>query len=257
MKYLKLTFGLIVAAGLMAAAASPALALGPRWVHCVKVAPNTGKWTNNTCTTHGTGEWETKQLAVTETSEVTSSTLPGSKGLELEDSKATGGATAMTCTETNTGTVGANGTDSVKTIKALECKFVAGKRGSCEESAGVTMTYRNLGWSTALEERVVGTQKEVRDVITSLATGKAPGYSVECTVGGIFKVADECTGTITTKVRANRAEGTVETVFDEMSEKETGSCTVGGAGAGRISGTIISKLRNGGAYWILSAAEHT
>jgi hypothetical protein len=256
MKHLKIAFGLVVVAGLMAVMASSAMAEA-RWVHCVKVTPNTGKWTNNTCTTHGTGEWETKQLGVSETSEVTSATVPGSKGLELEDSKATGGATAITCVGTGTGTVGANGTDSVKTIKATGCKFVAGKRGSCEESAGVTATARNLGWSTVLEERAVGSEKEVRDVILSLTTGVNPGYSVECTVGGIFKITDECTGMISTKVRANRAEGTVEAVFDETSEKETGTCTVGGVGAGRVSGTTISKLRNGGSYWVLSTAEHT
>jgi hypothetical protein len=228
----------------------------PIWVHCVK-GTSGAKWTTNKCTTPGTGEWETKQLGAAEIDEITSSTVPGSKGLELEDSKAPGGATAITCTGTSTGTVSANGTGSVKTSKVTGCKFVAGKVGSCEESKGVTITYRNLGWSTVLEERGVGTGKEVRDVITSLVAGKSPGYSVECTVAGIFIVTDTCEGVISTNVRAIRAEGTVEAVFDKTSEEETGTCTVGGAKAGRISGTTISKLRNGGAYWILAKALNT
>jgi hypothetical protein len=242
MKYLKIAFGLAMVAGLMAAMTSSAIA-APIWVHCEKVT--SGKWTNSLCTTAGSGEWETK--AVTETSEVTSSTEPGSKGLELEDKKA---GTAITCVGVGTGTVGANGSDSVKTIKAEKCKIVAGKAGSCEEP--VTARALNLGWSTKLEEK----NGELRDAVTSLISGKTPGYAVECEVDGILKITDECTGNITTNVVANRANGTVETTFDSVSEGELGNCTVGGEKEGRVAGKVINKLRSG-AYWALAAAIKT
>ena len=242
MKRLKIAIGLAMAAVLMAITASSAMA-EPAWVHCEKVA--SGKWENSLCTETGAGEWETK--AVTETSEITSSTVPGTKGLELEDKKA---GTAITCVGVATGTVGAKGSDSITTIKATSCKLVAGKAGSCEEP--ITARAINLGWSTKLEER----SGELRDTITSLISGKKPGYAVECKVAGIIKITDECTGVISTKPRANRTEGTVETEFDKTSEEELGNCTIGGEKQSRISGTIINRLRNG-AFWILASLLKT
>lgn len=241
MKRLKIAFGLVLVAGVMAITASSALA-GPIWVHCAKVS--SGKWKNSLCTESGTGEWETK--AVTETSEVTSSTI-GSTGLELEDKKA---GTAITCVGVGTGTAGANGSDSVISTKATKCKIVAGKAGSCEEP--LTVRAINLGWSSKLEER----SGELRDIITSSISGKQPGYAVECEVDGIIKISDECTGVISTNARANRAEGTVETEFDSLSEGELANCTVGGEKQGRIHGNVINRLRSG-AFWILASLLKT
>ncbi len=240
MKYMKIAFGLALVAGLMAVMASSAMA-APKWVTCVKATP--GKWSSSTCTSAGTG-WETAEVSAT--SEVTSSTV-GSTGLELEDKKA---GTAITCVGNGTGTVGANGSDSVRTITASKCKIVAGKAGSCEEP--VTARAINLGWSTKLEER----SGELRDIITSLISGKTPGYAVECEVDGILKITDECTGVISTNARANRAEGTVETEFDSVSEGELGNCTIGGEKQGRVKGNVVNRLRSG-AYWILASLLKT
>ena len=71
MKYLKMAFGLVLVAGLMAVVASPAMAV-PRWVHCV-----VGKGWMAGLRENREG-WETKELVGT--SEVTSS-----GELELED----------------------------------------------------------------------------------------------------------------------------------------------------------------------------
>ena len=136
------------------------MAAQPKWVACEKVT--SGKWTDNNCTAAGSGTFETK--AVTETVEVTSSS-PG--GLELEDSKATGGATAIKCEGSDQGTVGNEGSDSVTRITASKCTFV--KAGSCESGKAVTARALNLPWATKLEE--VG--KEVRD----------SGYVVSCREG--------------------------------------------------------------------------
>jgi hypothetical protein len=242
MRYLKIVLGLALVAGLMAVVASPAMAAQPKWVFCNEVT--SGKWTNSGCTTSGSGKFET--AAVTETVEDTSSGK-----LELEDSKATGGATAITCEGTNTGTAGANGSDGIKTITATHCTFV--KAGSCEEAKGVTAIARNLPWATKLEE--VENEKtkkmEVRDSVTSLVAGKTPGWAVECTVAGILKITDTCEGNTSTSATANRTEGTIETNFDEVSEKSPATCSVGGAGAGFVRGPVRVRSRRF-ILWILA-----
>jgi len=115
MKYLKIAFGLVMVAGLMAAVASPAMAV-PRWVHCVKVEH--GKWLDNNCTKEGAGEWETKELVGT--SEVTSS-----GNLILED---TSTEAEIECTGNTLGwvanlTTGA-GEDGTSAITNISCKVI-------------------------------------------------------------------------------------------------------------------------------------
>lgn len=251
MKHLKIVFGLVVAAGLMAVAASPAVALGPRAVTCAKVTPGTGKWTSGLCTTAGTGEWETKQI--TETAEATARGT-----LEQEDSKSPGGATAIICSASGTGTIGAGGEGTVTTIRLEKCSFVKGKAGSCEESKSVTSKFINLPWATRLEERInKSSEIELRNVLTSSSSGKAPGLEVECTVAGILKIVDTCEGMFSsTNVRVNRAEGSVIGEYEKVSEEEPGTCSVGGKDSGFIRGAITSKLRRQAA-WVLAAALKT
>jgi hypothetical protein len=249
MKHLKIVFGLVVTAGLMAVVASPAVALGPRGVTCAKVTPGAGKWTNGLCTTAGTGEWETKEIIATV--EVTASGT-----LEQEDSKAPGGPAVIKCSASGTGTTGAGGTGSVVTILLKSCEFVEKKSGDCEESKPVTSEFLNLPWSTKLEEREnLSKEKEVRNVLSAGHSGKTPGLAIECTVGGILKITDECTGMFsTTKIRANRAEGSVEGEYEK--ESEPGNCTVGGEKSGFLRGVITGKLRQQAA-WVLAAALRT
>jgi hypothetical protein len=218
-------------AGLMAVTASPALAAQPKWVACEKVT--SGKWTNSNCTESGSGIFETK--AVSETVEVTSST-PG--GLEIENSKTPGGATALKCEGTRLGTAGSEGSGSIRRVTTTHCSFV--KAGSCESNKAVTIRALNLPWATKLEE--VG--KEVRDSITSSVAGKAPGWAVECTVGGIFKITDECTGNTSTGIHNVRNEGKVEADFDKVTEEKPATCSVGGEKAGFVRGIELSLLRS-------------
>ena len=112
MKYLKIALGLALVVGLMAVVTSPAMAATPKWVTCEEVS--SGKWANSTCTTSGSGKFETKALI--ETREGTSSGT-----LELED---TAQATTLSCARTSVGTAGANGTDGIKTITTTGCRFV-------------------------------------------------------------------------------------------------------------------------------------
>ena len=240
MKYLKMAFGLAVVAGLMSVVASPAVAV-PRWVHCVK--SEKGKFSDGTCSKSGTG-WETKELVGT--SEITSS-----GELEAEDTKATGGAVAAQCTGSNTGwaanptTTTEPGEDGIATITNIKCKFV--KEGLCRKLTSVEP--RNLPWGTRLVEK--GT--EVRDEIISGNASGAPGWKVICEnlLGGITEDTCELSG-VSVNVITNRATGKIEIIFDKITEMKKAKCTVGGAEAGNVRGTLLALLRSGNALWILA-----
>jgi hypothetical protein len=179
-------------------------------------------------------EW----VELTETEEVTSS-----GELELEDSKASGGAVAVKCSGANTGWVanstGGTGGDGVTTIKNIKCKLV--KAGLCEKLTFVSPV--NLPWGTTLEER----ENEVRDAVISGIGAGAPGWQIRCKTF-LGEITDTCTRSgNTANVRANSSEGSIEEVFDKRTEEETmATCTVGGVNTGRISGTVITKARQGG-----------
>jgi hypothetical protein len=239
MKHLRIVFGLAAVAGLMAVMAGPTLAAQTSWGQC-KENKEHGEWGNSLCTEAKTkGNWETKE--VTETIEVTSSS-----SLELEDQKATGGAVAVKCGGTDLGTIGAKGSDEISKIATSSCEFVGEKHGSCEEASGATAEAINLPWVTKLEENTEG---EVRDVIESAVSGKTPGWSVKCTVSGILKVTDECTGITNTGIRDTPA-GTVEAEFEEISAEAPVTCSIGGKGAGFVHGDDTIKAKNGGAIFV-------
>jgi hypothetical protein len=240
MKYLKLAPWLAVVAGLMAFTAVPAMAAEAVWVGCKENAGH-GQWKNNQCSeVENKGNFETKEQ--TETSEVTSATT--GSGLELSDSKATGGETAVTCVGGGRGWSGANGLGGVTVARVANCKFV--KAGACEASKPVIATARNLPWATTLQDASGHVRLSLLPTVQGKEIGKGePGYSVECTVGGVLKVTDTCEGKTTTAVRnstsrANNGEGTVEAEFEGKSE--TSTCSIGGAEAGRIAGITLFRL---------------
>ncbi len=257
MKYLKIAFGLAVVAGLMAIVASPAMATA-RWVTCEK---GSGKYTSNTCTTLGAGGWETKELAGT-------STVTGSGEVEMEDSKATGGATAIKCKGSGTGWVAnpktGNGEGGTITVTASSCSFI--KAGSCETSKTVTGKARNLPWGSRLVEGPRAESSGIgavnaNEVRAELVSGPRkeegngePGWSVECTVGGILKITDTCERQGNTgSTNALRSTGEMEGKSETLTEAETkATCSVGGANAGAVRGTGVSKLSSGNALWILA-----
>lgn len=231
MKYLRINVCLVAVAGLMAFTAAPAMGAHAGWVSCQE-NPEVGQWENGLCSkVKANGNWETQ--AVVETKEVTSS----AQGLELTDTKATGGASTIKCSETDVGWIGIAGADGVSTVTTTKCERVS---GACEAGKPVTAKAIDLPWDTELKEESGG---ELRDVFQ--AGGKGPGYTVECTVGGIFKLNDECSGKMSTKMANNQTNGAVEAIFDAKTEKD--ECSVGGAGAGEITGTDIIKQRGGNA----------
>ncbi len=243
MKHLNVALGLILTVGLMAVMASPALGT-PKWITCEQLSKPTGKWTTNKCSTSGTGEWETEEIS--STIEVTSR---GTLILEDRNEK-----TAVECTVAGSGTLGKGGTGSIKAITNTKCEFVKGKAGSCEESKRPTANPVNLPWPSRLEERTnAKSEKEIREMTTSSIAGKAPGWSVECTVG-VMKVTDECTGVYSTNVTTERTVGPVGMEYEEITEKEPANCTIGGKEHGFTSGSCILSLssRRGEAISLLS-----
>jgi len=238
MKYLKIAFGLAVMAGLMAISAAPSMAASPRWVQCKKVGTTEGRWKNNLCNERGgTEEWATREI--TETEEVTSSTKPG-EFLTLEDRKAAGALSSIKCKGTDAGWIGSNGFDGIFNITATACEVVA---GPCE--APVTAVPVNLPWDTELRKEPSG---EIRDRVQ--AGGAGPGYEVKCTVGGIFKTTDTCTGEFSTGARNNQANGTVEAVFDTITEEKPQECSAStetGKKTGFAKGIDVNKQRSGNA----------
>jgi len=257
MKYLKLAFGLVAVAGLMAIAASSAMAAEPIWVTCAKTAAPT-HYTEADCLTAGSeGGWNTKGFAANETIEATSSGT-----LKLEDRSATGGEVKIECAGTDQGWVGPNGVAEENRVTASSCKF-AGAHGSCEESKAVTAKAINLPWTLKLEERTnTATSKvELRGLLVSLVSGKNPGWDVECTVGGILKVSDECTGRTNVGVESARSRLLTNFIFDSISEQEPAKCSIGGENAGFVSGIVSSSIRNAKgelqALWPLASILNT
>jgi hypothetical protein len=235
----------MLALGLVAAffgvVAMPTLAQ-PVWQLCTKLEAKIGNFENSTCT-KGKTESEYEWLELTETEEVTSS----STSFEVEDSKATGGATAIKCAGSSKGTVGEEGQDSITVLSASKCTFV--KAGSCETSVEPRANAVNLPWSTRLEERENTETKKIepRDLVRSFTT-KPPGWNVECRVAGVFTVSDVCEGGASTSVANNETEGIVEAKFDEVSAQESATCSVGGSKAGFTRGTIVTKAHDGAGF---------
>jgi hypothetical protein len=239
MKYLRIAFGLVVMAGLLTVAAAPAMALSPRWEQCktVEIA-NSGNWKDSLCSVaQANGTWLTMQ--VTSTEEVTSKSIGK---IEITDTKATGGPSTIACEGGDRGTIGANGADQEIEVFATSCVRIT---GAC--SSNVRLTSINLPWITQLVEEPAG---KIRNTIRSEIAGKSPGYIVECLVGGVFTVEDECVGPISTAM-TNLRNGNVQAEFDKKSEEEkvNSKCKIGGAESSVIKGKFeIQQKKNVATY---------
>lgn len=170
---------------------------------------------------------------------LTAKAVSSSGSLVLEDLAATGGAVEIECTGSDEGTVGPGAQDLVTTIKATSCKFLAEKHGVCEESKPVTANAINIKkhWETLL---VTNSSGQIRDLITS-PEGKGPGWNVECKVGGILEVSDECTSASPEPLVTNLSTG-VDVTFEAS---ETASCSKGSSTSGMVVGPDLNKNPTG------------
>jgi hypothetical protein len=148
----------------------------------------------------------------------------------LADLSAPSGGTYLECTGTGKGTVGPGGKGEAISATASSCTFQPGKNGACTASDSVTASPVHLPWLAELGSGKVS------------GTGGNPGWSVTCTVAGIIKVADECTGTLANPQLTNVAGGVDAT----SSASETASCTQGTASSGMVIGTGLVENPAGG-----------
>lgn len=256
MKHLKIVFGLVVLAGLMAVAAAPAMAT-PRWVECVKEGSS---FENSGCAKKGeTNSWSTRELVGTKA-------VTSTGDLELEDMEPlAGGPVDVECTGIDTGWVTnltsktEPGEDGVATITEIKCKFI--KQGECEEESKFKPEAKpvHLPWGTRLKEE----GKEVRDEIVA-GTGGAAGWTVTCRVDGIIKIQDECVAEPaaeghrnSTLLRRNPTNLSVEAVFDEKANEPMAKCSSGKKTSGLVHGTIINKLANENGLLVLAPSIGT
>jgi hypothetical protein len=159
--------------------------------------------------------------------------------LLLGDLAAAGGATSIICTGTDEGTIGPLAHDVITEWEDTGCQFQSGKNGACEASAAVTARAVDLPWLTLLlTEEEDGEPVTVDDIF---ALEGEPGWEVECTVLGVFRVADECTAKGWHPVIKNLASG-VDSTFQES---ETASCTEGNSTSGMIVGTDLTENPRG------------
>ena len=70
----------------------------------------------------------------------------------------------------------------------------------------------------------------------------------------VLKITDTCEHSgNTVSTNALRSTGELKEKFDERTKEETmATCSVGGADAGLVRGTLTNKLSSGNALWILA-----
>jgi len=165
--------------------------------------------------------------------------------LLLEDSKATGGASAVHCHGFDLGTIGPHALDLILSItaeplgtkKSIPCTF--DKVGACKSGTTPTVEAVNLPWHTELVELKA---PKVSDLLLGGGAGK-PGYVTTCTniLGGTTK--DECleeAGQPAAPFVSNDGLLGVQATFSEENTPPA-KCSLGGEKAGHVSGTVLTK----------------
>ncbi|HWY90920.1 MAG TPA: hypothetical protein VNY31_09640 [Solirubrobacteraceae bacterium] len=156
------------------------------------------------------------------------SKTPAGKPLMLTDKKGGvfGESVTLECEGTDEGTIGPEKNDEITAATATSCKTAPGS-GSCGSPSTEPV---NLPWKTEL----FLSGAEIQDKLT--ANIKSPGWKVIC--NGF--VEDTCEATANLKMKNNSPN-----VEAEFVEKETATCTRGGAKAGTVSGIDITESPGG------------
>jgi len=160
-----------------------------------------------------------------------------------------GSQVAMECEGTGRGTVGPGAKGEVTAVTATRCVFQAGLNGACEASKEVTGKAVNLPWLSLLLDSS-RSPSGIGDRITA-DNGRNPGWSVECTVAGIFKITDTCESATAEPEVINLATG-VDTRF---LASETGGCTEGDASSGVVIGNELNLNPAGGTLSVSASSN--
>ena len=202
------------------------------WEQCAteKAAAAATKYETNQCLkVQSSGKWAWQ--------EITSAEKVKSQGsLKLSDINIPiAGTVEVSCSGTDTGTVGPGKTDVTESITVASC--TAGK--NCEKLIKNAEPL-HLPWKTEL----FNTEKTVRDAIKADGKGE-PGWAVECKVLGVTK-KDECTTETGTTLMSNvLTNGELLVLADFESKSGKAKCTVGGANSGEVIGGIANLKENG------------
>jgi hypothetical protein len=168
---------------------------------------------------------------------LTESVVTKSSGvLKLTDADALGGKLSVECKDTGEGSAGTGGSDEQTKLSLSSCTLVASS--SCETSP--QMKPLHLPWHSELVSSE-GLSSNNHDITVSSGKGN-PGFAIECRVGGIQMVVDECTGKALRAAMTNVVAGASGS-FDG----EALTCTDGGAGAGILEGTQLVEATKGSA----------
>ncbi len=237
MKHLKIAGLCVTAVVAMSMVTSATASAEINWKQCREVAAGTGKWLNNKCTEAGKGNWEWKTLTASE--KVTSAFT-----VQLRDTKVPiAGTVEVQCRGTDKGTIGPEKADSVESVLIESCESFGAKK--CTKVGTVKAV--NLPWTTTLAE---GSEGQQRDLIRAGASGKNPGWSVECTVLGVTST-DECTSSEGSTAMEDLPNGTVKAIFEAPGgHSGTATCSVGGAKAGEVEGTDFITSEEGWAIMV-------
>jgi hypothetical protein len=228
------TAGLCLALVLATASALSATAsASASWEQCTKGTSASTKWTTHSCTTaSGSGEWQWREVSTTE--EVR---LKGS--LKLTDTKVPIiGKVSVECFGESTGAVGpgSHGRITKVEISAAHCRNVE----NCEEIKEPEA--RDLPWQAESYQ----TEGKVFQKLTGAGSGE-PGWKVTCKVLGISK-SDECL-TESSKPEStlleNKSTSGELLVLATLQHARKAKCSVGGAEAGEVSGSLAVLQANG------------
>jgi hypothetical protein len=153
-----------------------------------------------------------------------------------------GGEVKIHCHGFELGTVGPHGLDLVRLIADLSgtnhkvtCSF--DKAGGCNGSQPVTAEALHLPWLTHLA--LFNSGAEIRDIILSDGAG-TPGWRVLCTnvLGGPSEdVCEEEGGNAASTQMTNLETG----VLGDFKGSAKAHCSMGGAGAGVVEGTVLTE----------------
>ena len=147
----------------------------------------------------------------------------------------------LTLTKKSVTSLGTGGTTGEEA--SLLCEAVT----VCEKTTDVEFSPVNLPWLLIIVLDTVGTEDLY--LLQFLSGGSGPiGWELACLDLGV-KLTDECSGETLTADLQNMSPLDLLAVFgtgtEEEANKETGTCTLGGAGTGVIEGEMLITATSG------------
>jgi hypothetical protein len=225
------------------------------WLVCLEGEGLT-KYENSKCLTskatqtRGEKGWQSVGLATGQTATVKILVL----SIKLEDTKAAI-ATSVKCLNKGSrgeGIIEAGGKGSIRAASYSKPEENCVGTGGCKEKEVEVVEGVHLPWTTELFE---GTEKLPLTKITAHAGGEPPGWLVRCENILDEKEPDECieeaaSGKEEVKLTFGEVTENPEKVKELLvrglfQENHRAHCSVGGAGAGRVLGTLAILLPGG------------